>query len=98
MLQKLLDDLKAIEDDKKAGALVSEALKEVKEFNADASQLRQEIAQRLRDGGLTYPEIAEIFGVNPSRVPQILKGGATGRWAKVARDENAAKGDDPTAE
>lgn len=86
MLQKLLDDLRAIDDDRKAGALVSEALKGVKEFNTEAAQLRQEIAQRLRDQGLTYPEIAEIFGVNPSRVPQILKGTPTGRWAKVARD------------
>lgn len=91
MLEKLLDDLRAIEDDKRAGALVSEALKGVKEFNAEAAQLRQEIAHRLRNQGLTYPEMAEIFGVNPSRIPQILKGQPTGRWAKAARE--AAKGD-----
>lgn len=89
MLHKLLDDLRAIEDDRKAGELVSEALKEVKEFNAEAAKLRQEIARRLRAQGLTYPEMAEIFGVNPSRVPQILSGEPTGRWARAARGESA---------
>ncbi|WUI00192.1 helix-turn-helix domain-containing protein [Spirillospora sp. NBC_00431] len=93
MLQKLLDDLRAVEDDRKAGALVSEALQAVKDFNSDAAKLRQEIAQRLRDEGLTYPEMAEILRVKPSRVPQILKGEPTGRWAKAARDAAAEDGE-----
>lgn len=89
MLRKLIEDLRAVEDDRKAGALVSEALKETKEFNAEAAQLRQEIARRLRDQGLKYQEIAEIFDVHMSRVPQIIKGQPTGRWAKAARRETA---------
>jgi predicted XRE-type DNA-binding protein len=92
VLNKLIEDLSAIEDDRKAGALVSEALKEVKEFNVRAAQLRQEIAQRLRSQGLKYQEIAEIFGVHESRVPQILKGQPTGRWARAARKEGEKDG------
>lgn len=88
VLNKMIEDLCAIEDDERAGALVSEALKEVKEFNVRAAQLRQEIAQRLRSKGLTHREIAEIFDVHESRVPQILKGQPTGRWAKAARSKS----------
>jgi DNA-directed RNA polymerase specialized sigma24 family protein len=88
VLETLLDDLRGIEDDREAGELVSEALKRVKEFNAEAARLRQEIGLRLRAQGLTYPEIAAIFDVNPSRVPQILKGEPTGRWAKAARESS----------
>lgn len=86
MLRKLLDDLRAIEDDRKAGPLVSEALQAVKSFNVEAAALRREIARRLRAEGLKYDELAEILNVNPSRVPQILKGEPTGKNARK-RDE-----------
>lgn len=94
MLQKMLDDLRAIEDDRKAGPLVSEALQAVKEFNVEAAALRREIARRLRAQGLKYDELAEILGVNPSRVPQILKGEPTGRNARKREEAPPSGGED----
>ena len=101
MLQKLIDDLQAISDPAEQGRMVTEALEHVKRFNENASELRQTAAKKLKDQGLTYKQIGELFGpegrpLHYSRIQQILKGGPTGRWARVVREENAAKGEDAT--
>jgi hypothetical protein len=95
VIQKLIDDLNAVEDPAQRGRLATEALNAVKDFNAQAAAIRREAAQQLKDQGLTYKEIGEALGpegepLHFTRVPQILKGGPTGKLAKLAR-EAAAK-------
>lgn len=107
MLRKLIEDLRAIEDPGERGARATEALEQVKALNAEVAQIRQAAARELKSQGLTYREIGERFGpegrpLHFSRIQQIIRGDATGRWAKVAREE-AARSDqedegDDTAE
>lgn len=97
MLRKLIDDLSAIEDPGERGALATEALEHVKALNAEVAQIRQVAARELKAKGFTYKEIGEMFGgegrpLHFSRIRQIIQGEATGRWAKVARDEKDAAG------
>ncbi|MCW2919152.1 MAG: hypothetical protein JWN52_7220 [Actinomycetia bacterium] len=99
VLRKMIEDLRAIKDPAERGATATEALEQVKAFNAEVAQIRQAAARELREQGLTYQQIGERFGpegrpLHFSRIQQIVKGQATGRWAKVARDEAAAK-DEP---
>jgi hypothetical protein len=96
VLRRLIDDLKAIKDPGERGARATETLEHVKALNAEVAQIRQAAARELKEQGLTYKQIGERFGpdgrpLHFSRIQQIIKGEATGRWAKVARDENAAK-------
>lgn len=96
MLQKLIDDLKAVEDPGKRGALATEALDAIKAANVEIAQVRQNSARELKDQGLSYREIGERFGpdgkaLHLTRIQQILKGGPTGRWAKAAAREAEAK-------
>lgn len=96
MLRKLIDDLRAIDDPGERGAMATETLEHVKALNAEVAQIRQAAARQLKEQGLTYKEIGERFGpsgrpLHFSRVRQIIQGQATGRWARIARDENAAK-------
>lgn len=91
MLKKLIDDLRAVEDPAKRSKLASEALEAFKAANVEVSQIRQAGAQELKDQGLSLAEIGKLIGpgdhdLHFSRVQQILKGGKTGRWAKVARE------------
>ncbi|MCW2881199.1 MAG: hypothetical protein JWQ95_5299 [Sphaerisporangium sp.] len=97
MLRKLIDDLRAIEDAGERGAMATEALEQVKALNAEVAQIRQAAARELKDQGQTYKQIGERFGreghpLHFSRIRQIIQGEATGRWAKVARDEKDALG------
>lgn len=96
MLRKLIDDLNAIEDPGERGAMATEALEHVKLFNAEVAQIRQAAARELKVQGLTYQQIGERFGpegkpLHFTRIRQIIQGKATGRWAKVAREEAAAR-------
>lgn len=96
MLKKLIEDLNAVDDPAKRGALATEALDAVKEFNAEVARIRQTAARELKDQGLTLAQIGERFGpegkpLHFSRIQQILKGGPTGRWAKAAREAGNTK-------
>lgn len=91
MLDKLVQDIEAVDDPGKRGALATEALDKVKDINARLAAIRQAAARELKDQGLTLVQIGEVFGppgkaLHFSRIQQILKGGKTGRWAKVARE------------
>jgi hypothetical protein len=94
VLRKLIDELNAIEDPAERGAVATETLEQFKELNAEVAQIRQGAAAELKDQGLTYKQIGERFGrpgrpLHFSRIQQIIKGEATGRWAKVARTDAA---------
>jgi hypothetical protein len=96
VLRKLIEDLGAIEDAGQRGAMATEALEHVKEFNAEVAQIRQAAARELKGQGLTYQQIGELFGpqdkpLHFTRIRQIIQGKATGRWAKVAREEAASR-------
>jgi hypothetical protein len=92
VLRKMIDDLEAIEDPSERGARATEALEQFKALNAEVAQIRQTAAIELKGQGLTYKQIGEQFGapgrpLHFSRIQQIIKGEATGRWAKAARGE-----------
>jgi len=96
VFKKLINDLKAVEDPSRRGALATEALDVLKEANTEISQIRQAAARELKDQGLSYKEIGERFSrdgkpLHFTRIQQILKGGPTGRWAKAAREAEAKK-------
>ena len=96
VLRELIDDLNAIDDAGERGARATEALEQVKLFNAEVAQIRQAAARELKDHGLTYQQIGERFGpegkpLHFTRIRQIIKGEATGKWAKIAREEAAAR-------
>lgn len=97
-LRSLLDEIKAAPDASERGALATEFLQEMKGFNRDVAEMRREDAMGLHGSGWTYQQIGERFGpkgkpLHLTRIRQIIQGQATGRWAKVARDEAAAKED-----
>lgn len=94
--REALEEIKATEDAGERGALATEFLQEAKEFNRVVSEMRREDALRLQASGWTFEQIGEHFGphgkpLHFTRIRQIIKGGATGKWAKVARDEAAAR-------
>lgn len=98
MLRKLIDDLRAINDPAERGRMATETLEHVKALNEEVAQIRQAAARELKDQGLTYKQIGERFGpegapLHFSRIQQILKGGATGKWARLGREDSAAKSD-----
>jgi hypothetical protein len=94
-LGTLLAELKAVEDPAERGALATEVLGFIaEELNPELSRMRYDIAHRLRAQGLTYKQIGEHFGpegapLHFSRIQQILKGGATGKWARLGREDSA---------
>ncbi|KAB2347335.1 hypothetical protein [Actinomadura rudentiformis] len=96
MIQKLIDDLRATEDPARRGALATEALEHLKDANAAIAEIRQSAARELKEQGHTYEQIGLLFGpqgkpLHFSRIAQILKGGKTGKLAKLARDAEATK-------
>ena len=96
MLKKLIEDLAAVDDPGRRGALATEALEALKDANAEIAQIRQDAARQLKDQGLTLAQIGERFGrggkaLHFTRIQQILKGGPTGRWAKAAARDSAEK-------
>lgn len=86
---KLLEAITAlseIEDDAACTSAVSEVLRRWPDLGSELRKLREKRVNALRDGRLTWPEIAAIIGdVTPERAQQISKGLSGASRKKAAR-------------
>ena len=94
-LMEAIAAFEAIEDPAERTRAVSEALRQWPDLHSELRSMRQQSVNALRNGGLTWQQIADIIGgdIRPERAQQIGKGLSGAQRKKNRRAAEQAQGD-----